>query len=589
MSPKATLLETWSPAVARNEIVLASGTGFGDLPIAKLWSNSWWPMFSLVAALVGLGGCGGGSQADIALTQSASQSFLADHSPNVRRRGLTASDSTTSDASALFDWAEVAYPGFFPSKQQNLASEPYVFRYYPETGNYVGLAGTGVWILGPVAGSQTTPAYVGDIADFRCFVFPSTCTDPIELQWTLAPTSQLVPGLVVDPDPTAVQDGGLNSSLVLRVSRSGKPVIGDSIIWSTNDASGQVQFLSRTSDQDGLVRAWYFAGSQPEQTITARHVWSGKSIVLKLRRSASPSPTVGRYAATYYSVPTGSYSAISINVVPRTAPERTYYALSSIWRTDGQFAMYGGLQMTDCSDPGPNSGIVAACATARGDYRGRLAIFSSWDWLNPAGKAVRPVLVNAPGTTFCQPFTHEGSGLQCVAGLDWAIGEKWTWTVNAIGGAPEGYQRVRVSATNSEKGISQVIATVDIAGQLSMDNFGLFNENWGGKPSPSCLDVELRKLTILSMGFWDGIRWVKPSRGQAMGGLYDESMTRCQNYAFTARDIGLDIASGGKGLWITLSNALVKDPTSGNLVFPNDEQVRSQWQELDLSTLVPMQ
>ncbi|NRF67311.1 hypothetical protein HLB44_09975 [Aquincola sp. S2] len=80
------------------------------------------------------------------------------------------------DATALFDWAEEAYAGYFPSHQANQSLAPYVYRCYPETGNCVGVAGTGVWILGPIAGSATVPAYVGELAAFACLVYPASCT-----------------------------------------------------------------------------------------------------------------------------------------------------------------------------------------------------------------------------------------------------------------------------------------------------------------------------------------------------------------------------------------------------------------------------
>jgi hypothetical protein len=552
-----------------------------------------WSIYAVATALVGLSGCGGGSKDGDAFAAHASRLAITRQSLNVdlRRNALAASEVTTTDASALFNWAEIAYPGFFSSKRQNFTADPYVYRYYPETGNYIGVAGTGVWVLGPIAGSQTTPAYVGDLAEFRCSVHPTSCFESIDLQWKLTPTTPLVPGLVADPDPVLIQDGGLNSSFVLQVSRSGQPVAGDSIVWSTDDASGQVQFLSKISDKDGLVRAWYLAGGALEQTITARHVWSGKTTTLKLRRAAIPSPTVGRYASMYFRSLGGTYTATSISIIPRTAPERTYYSLSSIWQLDGQFAMYGGIQMLDCSvvsGPTGNPAAIAACGADKGKFRGRFAIFSSWDWKSPDGKVFKPILVNLPPTSSCQSFETEGNFFQCAAPLAWDINEEWRWTAEILPGAPSGYQRIRVTAASAARKISQEIATVDIAGKLSMDSFGAFDENWGGKESPSCLDVELRKYTVVSAGFWDGARWVKPNGAIAMGGLYSDTMTRCQNYAFTVTPAGLDIASGGKGLWITMADALVKDPISGLPVFPTNDQVLSQWQDLDLSTLVPV-
>ncbi|MBL8360413.1 MAG: MoaD/ThiS family protein [Rubrivivax sp.] len=102
-----------------------------------------------------------------------------------RSAGLAASAGVLSLAPAaptvtqLLDWAEARYPELFPGRQANQELPPYVYRYYPATGNYVGVAGSSVYVLGPVAGSSTTPAYVGEIQSFTCLVLPSVCPAPV--------------------------------------------------------------------------------------------------------------------------------------------------------------------------------------------------------------------------------------------------------------------------------------------------------------------------------------------------------------------------------------------------------------------------
>ena len=411
---------------------------------------------------------------------------------------------------------------------------------------------------------------------------------PPNFAWMIVPTQQLTPGTLADPDPLSIQDGRLNSSLVLRLTRDGQPVTGEEVAWSSSDSTSNIQFLNTRSDASGLVRAWYFAGTQLAPQVTVTHALSGATTNVTLQRVATPSPTVGRYVSTYFTAPEGTYSATTISVIPNTAPERTYYALTSLWRTDGQFALYGGLQMTDCAalGPDPHPGIAAACAGARVSYRGRLALFSSWNWTSPTGATLKPALVGMPSTSSCRPFNHEGDGLQCVAPLDWGTGEEWRWTLEELPGASPGYQRVRVTASNSARGISQEIATVDIGGTPRMRDFGAFNENWDGQRAASCLEVALRSMTIVSIGFWNGQQWVKANQGQAQGGLYDSSMTRCENYGLGVGAGGLTVASGGTGLWVRLADALVAEPGTGRMIFPNQDQVDSQWQALDLSTIV---
>lgn len=78
-------------------------------------------------------------------------------------------------ATALMDWAERTYPNYFPGPQANRQLPPYTYRYYPATGNYLGVSGTSVYVLGPIAGSEATPMYVGDLAGFACQVSPASC------------------------------------------------------------------------------------------------------------------------------------------------------------------------------------------------------------------------------------------------------------------------------------------------------------------------------------------------------------------------------------------------------------------------------
>lgn len=78
-------------------------------------------------------------------------------------------------AGELMDWAERTYPQLFPGHQPNQTLANYLYRHYPGTGNYVGVAGNGVYILGPVAGGGPNPVQVGVLADFACQVHPASC------------------------------------------------------------------------------------------------------------------------------------------------------------------------------------------------------------------------------------------------------------------------------------------------------------------------------------------------------------------------------------------------------------------------------
>jgi hypothetical protein len=73
----------------------------------------------------------------------------------------------------LMDWAEHAYAQFFPDHQSDQSSGPYVYRYYPATGNYLGVADGQIYVLGPISASQLLR--VGSVADYACGVNPEPC------------------------------------------------------------------------------------------------------------------------------------------------------------------------------------------------------------------------------------------------------------------------------------------------------------------------------------------------------------------------------------------------------------------------------
>ncbi|MBE0546501.1 MAG: DUF1800 domain-containing protein, partial [Rubrivivax sp.] len=141
----------------------------------------------MLAASSLLAACGGGGD-------SPPQAFLALAQAHSRRTALAATAvpaSAGSDTSGLagagavatvtelLDWAERAYPQYFPGHEANLSLEPYIYRHYPGSGNYVGVAGSDVYVLGPIVPaldatlSADTLVLVGSLASFTPQVYAS--------------------------------------------------------------------------------------------------------------------------------------------------------------------------------------------------------------------------------------------------------------------------------------------------------------------------------------------------------------------------------------------------------------------------------
>ncbi|MBG9390529.1 hypothetical protein [Caenimonas aquaedulcis] len=127
----------------------------------------------LVAA--GMTGCGGGGEgaAPLPAPQHAGAGSLplnaALHAPSKQAR---APDQLPT-ATQVLDWAEWALPGLFPGHAEDRVQLPYLYRYYPQTGNYVGIAGDSVYAMGPVTGGPLKR--VGSVWDYACSVAPESC------------------------------------------------------------------------------------------------------------------------------------------------------------------------------------------------------------------------------------------------------------------------------------------------------------------------------------------------------------------------------------------------------------------------------
>lgn len=115
----------------------------------------------LCMAVVTLSGCGGAGQEVASAAQANAPQAAA---------SLTAEN--------LMDWAEAAFPQYFsPARQPTQTAAPYVLRYYAGTGNYLGVKGDEIYVLGPMSGNTLTK--VGVLADFECRVAGSCTPSPV--------------------------------------------------------------------------------------------------------------------------------------------------------------------------------------------------------------------------------------------------------------------------------------------------------------------------------------------------------------------------------------------------------------------------
>jgi hypothetical protein len=90
-----------------------------------------------------------------------------------RKQALAIAPTRPATADELFNWAEVAYPEYFPSRRSNLLLGPYTYRYYPESQNHVAVSDGLIFLQGPISGGGLL--YVGSVAEYTCLAMPELC------------------------------------------------------------------------------------------------------------------------------------------------------------------------------------------------------------------------------------------------------------------------------------------------------------------------------------------------------------------------------------------------------------------------------
>ena len=364
------------------------------------------------------------------------------------------------------------------------------------------------------------------------------------------------------------------------------------ILWSASDTTSKIVPFSAKTDEFGVARIWYFAGEEQVQKIdVTTSQLKSNTLSVELNKSAEINTTVGRYVSTYFDAPGKSnpktnYDALEIKIIPKSSPLNTYYQLITTWqKNSSETSFYGGIQQANCR-VAASLYPAQVCENSRGEFAGRLALFSAWDAPTKSGPK-RPLVVTLGPGARCVPFSHEGSGQSCSQPLDWKVNEKVTWKVEVLGVIVSGYYRVRSSVAIGDNLKFVEVATLDLPDEPNLTTISPFVEEWGGNESSSCLDVERREMEISSIDFFKGGQSFKPVYGIALGGSYSDKTTRCQNYSITTTASGITIKSGGKNHWVDLLPVISWQ--SFNLPFKfgfvDQGQTLYPWQALDLTPL----
>lgn len=87
--------------------------------------------------------------------------------------GAESTEQRSLTAEAFFDWAEKQFPGIFPGPRSTRFIDPWAYRYYPKTENYIGVADGQIGVLGTM--SQGKIRLIGKLNEFYCDVYRDEC------------------------------------------------------------------------------------------------------------------------------------------------------------------------------------------------------------------------------------------------------------------------------------------------------------------------------------------------------------------------------------------------------------------------------
>ena len=405
---------------------------------------------------------------------------------------------------------------------------------------------------------------------------PTPNLENVLLVWELTPEQIGDPGVLNDPQPQILQDGGINSSFVVKATLQGKPTSNIVIVWKSSDPSSRIEAYADSTDANGLARIWFINGSMGDATVTAKVEGGLATLSKDLSRDSTITKTLGRPVIVgFIPEPNRDYNKVSVTATMNTDPVGTYYAFANFSN------FYTGLQSVVCNGWDMYEKV---CLDSRGKFKGREGHFSVWDGKSPAGVILTPKFVEASTQTKCSPFDHEGSGQMCIVAFDWLPNDKVTINIEKISGAPVDYVRLKVSAFNISSNLLVNFATIDVPGGVNLaTEFAAFNENYLVGSADNCLAVEERSFTINRVDFVIGDTIYKPVRAYAYGNVVAQGSTLCQNYGFDTRSDGIELHSGGKGRWIDFSPGL--DNSAGFRFFRDDLQSKIMIRDIQLGAI----
>ena len=291
--------------------------------------------------------------------------------------------------------------------------------------------------------------------------------------------------------------------------QSGLPVNNQTVNWSADSGGWPIPAVTVTG-ANGQASVYWVPGSSSPPTLTATVANSQGTANVSYTGALKNWATRPDHLATsyieYFPVATG----ISRDVTPLTDQTGTYYAAIN-WDNG-----YTGIQRG-------------------GSYYDRQIQFSVWNY-----NSLPSSIVNA-GTSICQDFSHEGSGVMCSNTYPWVVGKTYRFEMTTVASSSSTTD-ITVTfidvASNTKKFIATLRqnGTPDLTWALSFVEDFILNDM-------SCMTVAERRAIYGNTKYLVNSTWLNTSHS----GTYMpwNPTLYCANQGYVVRSNGIEMGVGG--------------------------------------------
>jgi hypothetical protein len=345
-------------------------------------------------------------------------------------------------------------------------------------------------------------------------VRPCVTDQPLVLV-TTTPSNASRPGALYT---TAPIDPYSPRPIGVRLTTSaGAPVRGCDVAWTPSSGSGWVFPIARSTDADGRVDAWWTAGPDAAQSVSAA-VTDGKGGGASVVIAGSTEPRRTRPSRVYLEYPVDAFDGYGVEMIPDLAPADARFG--AVWTQGCGVGIDNDLQ----GDAGaPTSRAFAFC----------------WD-----AQAEPTTVLDAAGAT-CGPIgdangTH---GTLCAQPFAWKIGEAYRFdleTSHVIAGHTDYAFYVTPVVTGAR---TKVVGLRFGSGDRPRAAFSYLQDDANG---PTCLQsgqhaARFRNVTKIDGDVTSDVRTATFTRD------YDPTANViCANYAYGVADDAFFLSTGAE-------------------------------------------